>query len=278
MFARIATEQGKGSSASNRPDPDTVLFQYTAAEEARIAWKLAVKTLALTNSTSAKVAPRESFYTKYGKRALDIVVSAAALAVTLPFSLVLAICTFLDVGAPILFSQKKIGLNGRPFVLVKFRNMKNLFDEDGALLPPSERVTRFGRFVRRLSLDELLNFWSILKGDMSVIGPRPMELDYFQRFSRRHNHRHLVRPGLGCPFLPPLSHPADWNEQLENDIWYVENISLLTDIKLFIALVGMVFDAKRSKQRDGANRGSFIGYDMSGKAVGTQALNRLHLD
>lgn len=277
MFARIATEQGKGSSASNRskPEADAVWDRYTSGEEALIAWKLAVKTLALTNSISAKVTPRESFYTKHGKRALDVVVSAAALTVTLPVNLVLAICTFLDVGVPILFPQKKIGQNGRNFVLVKFRDMKNLFDEDGALFPPDERVTRFGRFARRLCLDKLVYFWSILKGDMSIIGPRPMDADSFQRFSRRHNQRHLVKPGMACPFLPPLPHPADWNEQFENDIWYVENISLRTDIKLLFALVGMVFDAKR---RGGADRGNFIGYDMSGKAVGTSDLNRLHLD
>ena len=279
MFARNA-EQRKGLSASNRskPDPDAGSFWYTGSEEALLAWKLASKTLARTNASSVRVTPRVSFYTKHGKRAFDIAASVLALALTLPLNILLMACTFLDVGAPVFSAQKSIGRDGQPFVPLRFRTMKNAYDGDGALLPPSERVTRFGRFAGWLSLDELPCFWSILKGDMSVIGPRPMEFDYFQRFSRRHNQRHLVKPGLACPFLAPPPQPDDWNAQFENDVWYVENIGLTTDIKLFFALVASVFDARRSKPRGLANQDRFIGYDMSGKAIGTRDLDHIELD
>lgn len=214
---------------------------------------------------------RECFYTRYGKRALDILVAIVALIVFAPVNLAILIITYFDVGSPVLFRQKRAGKNGKVFTLVKFRNMTNECDANGNLLPAEKRVTKWGRFVRRTSLDELLNFWSILKGDMSVIGPRPLPLDYYERFSKRHNMRHLVRPGLECPMHGNLVDDMSWQMRFENDVWYVQNISFLTDMKLLWGLLADTFWSEKRKQRGkgiGASGGDFIGYRKDGTAVG----------
>ena len=145
--------------------------------------------------------------------------------------------------------------------------MRNDVDEDGFLLPPRERVTKFGRFVRATSLDELLQFWSILFGKMSIIGPRPLKQDYLKLLSERHKMRYAVRPGLECPNHFLLDHARTWNDQFENDVWYVQNVSFKTDMKLLLMLFKMVFDRKYAKLRSGAVRGSFVGYS-NGCAIG----------
>ena len=244
--------------------------EYSETGRKQLADELAKRYLNDANARLSVITPRESFYTKYGKRMLDLVVALPAFLIALPVNGLLGLCTWLDVGKPLFFLQERIGKDGKPFVLVKFRNMLELRDADGVLLPAKDRVTRFGRLVRRVSLDELLNLWSVLKGDMSIIGPRPMPLEYGERFCARHNCRHLVRPGLECPFLHRLDHSATWNDQFENDVWYVENISLKLDIQLFFRLICMVFEKKRSKQRSVADRGSFLGYDRFGQIVTTK--------
>ena len=137
------------------------------------------------------------------------------------------------------------------------------------LLPAKERVTKFGRFVRKTSLDELLNFWSILKGDMSLIGPRPLVDAYTNSMSDRHKQRYLVRPGLECPprkgaFI------KSWGDQFENDVWYVENVSFVVDCKLVMMLVRMVFDKKSRAMRSSATRGSFVGYYRNGESINSK--------
>lgn len=248
---------------------------YSESEREQLAKELAKRYLSLTNERSTMVYPQDSFYTRYGKRMVDVAIALPAFLVTLPINALLALCTRIDVGSPIMFHQERVGKDGVPFVLVKFRNMRDLRDEKGELLPPKDRVTRFGSIVRRTSLDELLNLWSILKGDMSIIGPRPLPMEYADRYSRRHNCRHAVRPGLECPFMRPLDHPATWEDQFENDIWYVENVSFKTDITLFLRLFMMVFERKRSKQRSVADRGSFLGYDENGHVVTTKNVHNI---
>ncbi len=219
------------------------------------------------NRISLPAKPRNTFYSKYGKRMLDIVLSAVALILTSPVNLILAVITRFDVGRPILFRQERIGRDGKLFQIVKFRNMTNEVDSNGNLLPAKDRVTKFGRFVRKTSLDELLNFWSILKGDMSLIGPRPLVPAYGLSMSERHKQRHAVRPGLECPYLKTPDHAPTWTEQFEHDVWYVENVSFLTDLKLALALVRTVFDRKSTAVRSAANRGTFMGYHPDGTAI-----------
>ena len=239
----------------------------TAEQIKAIGQRLANDRLAQIDALQAPVVPASNFYSKYGKRFLDMLVSLIALIITLPINLVIAIVTFFDVGRPLFFKQKRIGRKGKPFTILKFRNMTNECSESGILLPPEQRVTKWGRVVRKTSLDELLNFWSIFKGDMSLIGPRPLPEVYLDRYSKRHRHRLDVRPGLECP-PRDLSHGVwTWNDQLENDIWYVENVSFKVDCYMFINLVRFTFDRKSANARAVAKRGSFMGYDLDGCAI-----------
>lgn len=220
---------------------------------------------------SKSVAPK-SFYVKYGKRAIDIVASGLGLVLTLPVNMILAIGTGIDVGSPIMFHSRRLGRYGQPFTLSKFRNMTNDTDEDGNLLLPELRVTKFGRFVRKTSLDELLNFWSILKGDMSIIGPRPLELKDLDLYSEKHIHRLDVRPGLECPMPYKLDHGVTWQEQFDNDVWYAKNVCLRTDIKLAFRLLYLVFDKEQRRCREDGTKGMFIGY-WDGVAVSESELD-----
>lgn len=238
----------------------------------KIGSGIAKDTLVAVNKLGRIVVPSRTLYARYGKRVLDVLVSLPALILTAPVNVVCALLTLADVGTPILFRQKRVGKNGKIFEIIKFRNMTNETDCDGNLLPPSQRTTRFGKLMRRTSLDELLNFWSILKGDMSIIGPRPLPPIYDSFLSERHRCRQIVRPGLECPPVrPPYSH-ATWEEQFENDVWYVENLNFATDIKMLFALVRTVFDKRGATVRAEATRGSFVGYTKDGASVNSHAI------
>jgi len=240
---------------------------YSVEEWNEIARRMAAERLPHVNENVAEVVPANNIYLRYGKRVLDIAIATTAIAITLPLNIVFAICTYIDIGNPILFKQTRIGKDGKKFKLVKFRNMTNETDVNGNLLPASQRITKFGSFMRRTSMDELLNFLSILKGDMSVIGPRPLVPEYVERYNKRHSYRMAVRPGLECP-PRKLNEYWSWQEQLENDIWYVENVSFFTDIYMIWRLFLYAFDKKASKARsEGDERGSFMGYSEDGNAI-----------
>ena len=222
------------------------------------------------NQISKPVIPKNTFYTRVGKRILDIIISLPLFVVLLPFNLIFAVCTFFDVGRPILFRQTRVGRNGKCFTMVKFRNMNNKKDADGKLLPPSQRVTKFGKIMRKLSLDELLNLWSVLKGDMSIIGPRPVPLFIYERMSSRHQMRSAVRPGLECPRVVQVENGDiyKYHRTYENDVWYAENVSFLLDVKMVLLLVKMVFSfGKRGNQASGKGVSYFVGYDENGIAL-----------
>lgn len=243
-----------------------------------IGRKLAADRREIVESLQNDVRPSAGLYCRYGKRCLDIVLSLVALIITFPVNAVIALITFVDVGRPLFFRQVRIGKDARRFTIVKFRNMTEDRDKNGDLLPPEKRVTKWGKIVRKTSLDELLNFWSIFKGDMSIIGPRPLPEVYLQRFSKRHMHRFDVRPGLECP----PRHLGDvvwtWDEQLENDIWYVENLSFKTDLHMVINLVRFAFDSKSAAARAVAKRGSFMGYDLDGRAINDAEIPDEYID
>ena len=140
------------------------------------------------------------FYAKYGKRVIDIVISLIVLVLVFPINAIIALITFFDVGFPILFRQTRVGKNHQRFMMVKFRNMTN---ENGVLLRADLRITKWGSFVRKTSVDEFLNFINVLKGEMSIIGPRPLPIVYEGRYNKLHDLRHSVRPGLDCPLRDP---------------------------------------------------------------------------
>jgi len=229
-------------------------------------------TLNVVNKTQEFKPVRETFYTKYGKRFIDIVLSSAALLITLPINAVIGVVTFFDVGSPIFFQQTRIGKNRKEFVIYKFRNMTNETDANGELLPPNQRVTKWGKFVRKTSLDELLNFVSIFKGDMSMIGPRPLIASYTGRLHNRHLMMYEVRPGLECPIYKDLDHAPTWQDRFDNYAWYAENVSLLVDIKLILKMLSLVFSKESTAKRSVSKNGAFLGYDTDGHVIDSNAV------
>jgi lipopolysaccharide/colanic/teichoic acid biosynthesis glycosyltransferase len=252
----------------------------TKSQRWEIADRLAEERLEKINEQCETVKiSTHTFYMCYVKRTIDIIVSLAALIVTLPINLVIGIITLFDVGRPIFFKQLRIGKDGKSFELVKFRNMRDIRDANGDLLHASLRVTKFGKFVRKTSLDELLNFWSILKGDMSLIGPRPLVPEYVQRYSARHYQRLSVKPGLECPPRDRKASNHTWQEQFENDIWYVEHVSFVTDCRMLWNLVLFAFDRKATAERSGVSKkGSFMGYSLDGKAINLDEVPQDYID
>ena len=203
---------------------------------------------------------KKTFYVVVVKRFFDIVISLIAVVVTLPINLIMAIITFFTLGNPIIFSHYRPGLGEKLFKMVKFRNMTNEKDEKGELLPPDQRVTKVGAFFRKTSLDELLQFWLILIGKMSIIGPRPLLVYYLPGYSKKQHLRHSVKPGLECP-LPVYKGEVTWEDRLNNDIWYAENVSFVTDIKMVFRLIKLVFNTDRAKTRSEKIDKSFVDLD-----------------
>lgn len=248
-------------------------------EEERAAQFLRDSYLEYTNKISETVHPKDTVYTRYIKRVLDICISLPAFLILLPFNAVFALCTLIDVGRPILYKQTRVGKDGKTFTMFKFRNMNNKVDKDGRLLPPAQRVTKFGAIMRKLSLDELLNFWSVLKGDMSIIGPRPLPVFIYERMSDRHKMRTAVRPGLECPRVIELDYvdTCKYQRTYENDIWYVEHVSFVQDVKMIFLLVKMVFTfKKRGAQAKGDGVSYFVGYDQDGHAMSMNKYRKVY--
>jgi len=250
----------------------------TEDERQQLAAVLAEERAAAEAFPQKSIACRGSFYAKYGKRILDVLLSGAALILCLPINLILAIVTYFDVGRPILFRQERVGRGGKLFYLTKFRNMTNATNARGILLSPEARVTRWGKFVRKTSLDELLNFWSVFKGDMSLIGPRPLPKKYRNRFSYYHQQRHLVRPGLECPFHDPALARKGWQGRLDNDVWYVEHLSFATDVRMMLLLVKKVFSRKERAESANGQVGEFMGYNPDGTVIDSNTIPHRYLD
>lgn len=233
-------------------------------DEQMIADYLKKRNLDMVNSQSKAVNPKNGLYVRFVKRLLDLLIAVPAFLLFLPINIIFGICTLFDVGFPIFFRQSRMGRKNKSFTIVKFRNMNNKKDKDGNLLPSSQRITKFGYFMRSHSLDELLNFWSVIKGDMSIIGPRPLPVFFYDRMSERHKMRTAVRPGLECPRVIDVE-GEKYQKQFENDIWYVENISFLTDVKMLFLLFKMTF-AKKVRTSAAGSR-YFVGYDDNGRAI-----------
>lgn len=253
-------------------------YDLSSEQRSRVRQLIREDTLEYINNKFEKVTPKKSIYTVFVKRFIDFFVALLALTVTLPVNLIIGICTYFDVGSPIFFKQERVGKDGKTFRIIKFRNMTNATNEKGELLPPKDRVTKFGKFVRKTSLDELLNFWSILKGDMSLIGPRPLVNEYAGYMADRHRMRTAVRPGLECPIIIKTDYASTWTEQFENDVYYVENVSFLLDVKMLFALVKMVFNRKSSSVRGNVQRGSFMGYSTDGNSIISKKVPRKYVD
>jgi lipopolysaccharide/colanic/teichoic acid biosynthesis glycosyltransferase len=174
----------------------------------------------------------ENLYRRYGKRALDIGVAVVALVVLAPVLLIVAGLVAMRMGRPVLFLQERPGAHGRPFHLVKFRPMTDARHADGRLRPDAERLTRVGRFLRTTSLDELPELLNVLRGDMSLVGPRPLLTRYLERYSPQQARRHEVKPGLTGWAQVNGRNTVDWQSRFRLDVWYVDNLSLWLDVRI----------------------------------------------
>lgn len=175
------------------------------------------------------------------KRLFDILISATALVALAPVLVVLAILIRVRLGSPVLFAQLRPGLGGRPFRMIKFRSMTSERGPDGQLRPDDERLTQLGRWLRRTSLDELPELWNVLLGHMSLVGPRPLLMQYLERYDSRQARRHEVRPGITGWAQINGRNAISWNEKFELDVWYVEHRSLALDARiLWRTVIGVI--------------------------------------
>lgn len=190
-------------------------------------------------------------YKKYFKRLLDVMISVFVLMLFSPILIILAILIRINLGAPIIFKQKRPGKNGKIFEIYKFRTMNSDKDVHGNLLPDNERLTSFGRFIRSTSLDELPELINILKGEMSLVGPRPLLVEYLNLYNDEQKHRHDVLPGLTGWAQVNGRNAISWNEKFKYDLEYVENMSFLFDLKVVFYTIKIVLT------RSGINQSSF---------------------
>lgn len=193
------------------------------------------------------------------KRIFDIVVSLLALLALSPLLAVLALQVRRKLGRPVLFRQSRPGLHERSFEIRKFRTMTDDRDTDGNLLADSERLLPFGRFLRSTSLDELPELWNVLKGEMSLVGPRPLLMEYLDLYSEEQARRHEVRPGITGWAQVNGRNALTWEEKFDLDVWYVDNHSLWLDLKILILTIARVFKREGVSQEGHATMERFQG-------------------
>ena len=196
--------------------------------------------------------PHYGIYARYIKRLLDFILSLIALVILSPILLIFIVIGAIKMGGNPFFTQERPGKDGKIFKLIKFRTMTNKKDEDGNLLPDDQRLTSYGKFLRSTSVDELLELINILKGDMSIIGPRPLLVKYLPLYNDFQKHRHDVRPGLTGYAQVNGRNSISWEERFKLDIDYVQNITFMGDVKIIFNTVYKVF------KRDGISSGTSV--------------------
>lgn len=201
------------------------------------------------------------------KRLVDIVLAAVALLLlALPMA-VIALLVRTKLGSPVIFRQERPGLDGRPFMMMKFRSMTNQKDESGNLLPDAQRLTKFGRLLRASSLDELPEIFNVLKGEMSLVGPRPLLMQYLERYDDRQRRRHEVRPGITGYAQINGRNTLSWEDKFELDVWYVENWTIWLDFKIMLATVFKVIRREGVSAAGEATAKEFMGSDPNRKTT-----------
>lgn len=193
------------------------------------------------------------------KRLIDLVGATVLLVMLSPVMLGVALLVRLEMGSPAIFRQIRPGLHDRPFVMYKFRTMLDLRDEQGNFLPDEQRLTKLGKLIRKLSLDEIPELWNVFKGDMSLVGPRPLLMEYLSFYTAEQALRHEVKPGITGWAVIHGRNMLDWNEKFKLDVWYVENQNLWLDLKILALTVWKVL------RREGV---SFPGYETMPKFAG----------
>ncbi|MCS6840082.1 MAG: sugar transferase [Roseiflexus sp.] len=187
-------------------------------------------------------------YRRYLKRVFDICIASAALIALAPLLLMIAALVRILLGAPVIFRQQRPGLHGKPFTLLKFRSMTDARDADGNLLPDDQRLTRFGRFLRSSSLDELPELINVIRGEMSLVGPRPLLMEYLDRYTPEQMRRHAVRPGITGWAQVNGRNAISWEQKFALDVWYVDHLSFWLDLRILALTVWRV------ARREGINQ------------------------
>ena len=178
--------------------------------------------------------PKRGLYRSGGKRLFDLVLSICVGIVFLPLIALLTLLVHWRLGSPVFFRQARAGLDGKPFDVVKFRSMTNACDEQGSLLPDKQRMTPFGRLLRGSSLDELPQLWSVIRGDMSLVGPRPLLVEYVDRYDSEQKLRLAAIPGITGWAQINGRNAISWEERFSFDIWYVKHVSFLLDVRILL--------------------------------------------
>lgn len=200
-----------------------------------------------------------TFYRRIGKRTLDLGLTLPALVILAPAAFAIGGLVRLKLGKPILFRQERPGHEGQLFELVKFRTMTDARGPDGELLPDQERLTPFGRLLRRTSLDELPTLWNVVRGEMSLVGPRPLLVQYLERYSPEQNRRHEVLPGITGWAQINGRNALEWREKFALDVWYVDHVSLRTDLAILLKTVAAVLDQRGISADGHATMPEFMG-------------------
>lgn len=198
-------------------------------------------------------------YAKYFKRILDFILSLIAIIILSPVLLIVAVLVRIKLGSPVIFKQQRPGKDEKIFTLYKFRTMTDKKDANGNLLPDSERLTKFGKALRSTSLDELPELFNILKGDMAIVGPRPLLVEYLPLYNREQKHRHDVRPGLTGLAQISGRNSISWEEKFKEDIIYVKNITFISDMKIILKTIIKVFKREGISQKNNVTIEKFKG-------------------
>lgn len=211
-------------------------------------------------------APLTSFYARRGKRALDAALATGALLALAPIMAGVAVVVRVKHGKPVLLRQERTGLGGRPFKLLKFRSMTNERDARGELLPDERRLTSLGRVLRETSLDELPELINVLRGEMSLVGPRPLLHHYMQYYSEAQHRRHLVRPGITGWAAVNGRNTTTWEARFALDLWYLDHLSLETDLLILLRTLQTIVSRRDVNPSDGATMPEFRGTVTNGSA------------
>ena len=203
---------------------------------------------------------KTNFYISCGKRMFDLAVTILMLILLAPIPVVLILFVIVQLKFPILFKQLRPGLRGKPFVIFKFRTMTSARGSDGKLLPDAERLTCFGRFLRSTSLDELPELFNVLKGEMSLVGPRPLLMQYMDRYTPEQARRHEVKPGITGWAQVNGRNALSWEDKFKMDVWYVDHQTFWLDIKILLMTIKMVLRREGINQAGQATAAEFMPY------------------